>query len=84
MQKTELAALARQFAPQALAVLSEIAEDPKVNSRVRASARWELERRHLQVAQLAANRDLPTDVRSDVEKVLRELARCRWTALPAP
>ena len=78
MQKTtELAALARQFAPQALAVLSEIANDPKANARLRASARRDLEKRHLQIAQLAANRNLPADVRSDVEKALRELTRCR-------
>jgi hypothetical protein len=75
MQKTELSALARQLAFQALAVLSDIAKDAKANPRDRIRARRELERRHLQFAQLAANRDLPADVRNDVENALRELTR---------
>ena len=77
MQKTELSALARRFAPQALAVLSNIANNPRANPRDRIRARRELKRRHLQFAQLAANRDPPADVRNDVENALRELARCR-------
>jgi hypothetical protein len=77
MQRNELSALARQFAPQALAVLSYIANDPKANRRDRASARRELQRRHSQFVRLAADQDLPADVRNDVENALRVLTRCR-------
>jgi hypothetical protein len=67
MQKTELSALARQFAPETLTVLSRIAKGLKANPRDRARARRELEKRNWQLRQLAANRDLPADIRSDVE-----------------
>jgi hypothetical protein len=71
MDENELAALAREHAARALKALAEVADSPTALPSVREFARRELEARLVQLRDLAANSNLPSDVRRDVEDTLR-------------
>jgi hypothetical protein len=70
MNEEEMVAMARKLAPDALKALARIAKGPKASACYRTRAWKQLERRRVQLQQLAGNPNLQADVRGDVESAL--------------